>query len=371
MLTELQRWYDGDHSIGLITANSYGQLRRSVLQEVFNMMSKWGIEFNYNQQQSLLTLNGAKKFFCVSVDQGSIEKTRGLNCSAVWQDESCFQKDLETYNTIQGRIRVAGGSGVTLCTSSPNSFNFMYDLFQGELHNPKTHKLIRAKTKDNKYISDTFYESMRSQLDERSAKQELDGEWVSLTGTAAYYGFDRRRHVKPIKWDGTVGYIGIDHNVEFYCATIFTYVNGIFYFFDEVVLRGGSDSFMMCSELKRRGYGNFKVISDSTYSNRNLAGKSIKNIIEGSGFQTMSTRNPYVQDRVVGANRLFNTDRVFIDPSLKVLIKDFEQVKFKENGKLDGSNIELTHASDSATYGMWRLAPIEISVKKRAFSIKR
>ena len=163
LLGELKRWYQGDKSTGLITAISYGQLRRSVLTEIFKCMNEWNIPFSYNQQQSLLTLNNAKKFFCLSVDPGSVEKARGITVGSVWMDEACYIKDLDTYNTIQGRIRDKQGSGRTLLTSSPNGFNFVYDLFVGELHDPKKYKIVTAKTKDNKHILDSIHENMAAQ----------------------------------------------------------------------------------------------------------------------------------------------------------------------------------------------------------------
>ena len=371
LLDELKRWYEGDKSIGLITAISYGQLRRSVLTEIFKCMTEWGIAFSYNQQQSLLTLNGAKKFFCLSVDPGSVEKARGITVGSVWMDEAAYIRDIEIYNTIQGRIRDKQGSGRTLLTSSPNGFNFVYDLFQGELHDPSKYKIVKAKTKDNKHILDSFYDNMAAQLDDKGIKQELEGEFISRAGGQAYYQFDRTRNVKDVKWTGQVGYVGMDFNVDPFTAVVGIFDNYKFYIFDEIYLAGGSDTYMMAAELQKRGYGSFKIIADSTYSNRKTSGKSDKRILESAGYECMTTRNPFVVDRVTNMNRLFAQDRVIIDPKCKKLIRDLEQVTFKDNGQLDGSNKELTHISDALGYFCWRLSPIEVSIKQRAFSIKR
>ena len=110
-------------------------------------------------------------------------------------DEAAYIKDIDIYNTIQGRIRDKQGSGKTLLTSSPMGFNFVYQLFQGELHNPKTHKLIRAKTKDNKHILDSFYDNMAAQLDEKGIQQELEGEFFEFATSKGMIGIKGHRSV--------------------------------------------------------------------------------------------------------------------------------------------------------------------------------
>ena len=210
-----------------------------------------------------------------------------------------------------------------------------------------------------------------AQLDDKGIQQELEGEFVSRAGGQAYYQFDRTRNTKTVEWSGQRGYIGMDFNVDPFTAVIGLFDSGKFYIFDEIYMTGGSDTYMMAAELNKRGYGSFQVIADSTYSNRKTSGKSDKRILEGAGFECMNTRNPYVVDRVTNMNRLFAQDRVIIDPKCKKLIRDLEQVTFKDNGQLDGSNRELTHVSDSLSYFCWRLSPIEVSIKQRAFSIKR
>ena len=371
LLQELQRWNQGDKSYGLITANSYGQLRRSVLTEVFKNMTEWGISVDYNQQQSLLTLNGTKKFFCLSTDPSSIDKVRGLNCGSSWADEQLYCPSIEIYNTVQGRIRDRQGSGKYLATSSPVGFNWGYDVWAGELHNPKTHYVVKAKTHDNKYLREGFIDDMILQLDEKGVQQEIYGEWVARNGQSAYYQFNRERHVKPVKYEGQHGYACLDFNVDPLVAVLGFYEGNVFKIFEEIYLEGGSDTYMMASEIKRRGYGHFEIIADSTYTNRKTSGTTDKTILQNAGFTTLHTRNPLVIHRVTNCNRLFGQDRVQIDPSCKKLIKDFEQVTFLPNGKLDQRDRTLTHLSDSAGYFFWKLAKIDSNIRKTAYSIKR
>ena len=371
ILDELRRAYEGDTSTGIITALSYGQLRRSVLTEVFKNLTEWGLSFSYNQQQALLTVANRKKFFCLSADNSSVDKARGINAGSIWMDEAAYYS-LEAYQTLMGRIRDKLGSNRALLTSSPNGFNWVYNMFKGDKHDPDLYKLVHAKTKDNIHVSEDFYERAASNLDEKAIKQELEGEFISRTGDNAYYVFDRFKHVKEVPYDGSSAFIGCDFNVDPLVAVVAKYSGGVFYVFDEVFLSGGSDTYHMAATLKERGYGHCRIIADSTYSNRKTSGKSDKAILQNAGFECLPVRNPYVRDRVVNVNRILGQRRLIIDPKCKKLIRDLEQVVFQPNGDLDQkTDRSLTHISDALGYLLWKLDKIESNIKGRVFSSQR
>ena len=374
LLKELQRATQGDTSTGIITAISYGQLRRSVLAEVFKCMQDWNIPFSYNQMQSTLTLANKKKFFCLSVDKGSVEKIRGINAGSVWMDEACFiDGGMETYTTVAGRIRDKKGSGKTLCTSSPNGFNFIHDIYAGELHDPNCYKIIRASTKDNTFISEDFYERMAANLDEKGIRQELEGEFINRAGAAAYYAFDREVHMQNVQgWDVGDGFIGADFNFNPLCAVVVQYRHGIFYVTDEIYLKE-ADTYMLAHEIKKRGYGNYRIIADSTYSARRTSGKSDKRILEEAGLNLLKSHNPFVSDRITNINRLLGQKKIVIDNKCKMLRQDLEQVTLKSDGSINqsGAQKHLSHISDALGYCCWKLDSIAGSPKKRIFNIQR
>ena len=373
LLSELRRFYQGDTSIGIITAMTYSQLRRSTLAEVFKTMAEWNIPFSYNQQQSLLTLNGAKKFYCLSADKGSIDKIRGINAGSWWGDEVAFYDNIEVYTTIQGRIRDKKGSMKSFLTSSPNGFNFIYDLFSGELHDPKESKMVKANTKSNKHISEDFYERMAANLDEKGIQQELDGSFISRAGGQAYYAFNRDIHQADIS-DTVSGnlYVCCDFNFNPLCAVVFRHREGSFYVFDEIYLKE-ADTYMLANEIIKRGYRNARIIADSTYAARRTSGKSDKRILEEAGLNLLKSHNPFVSDRITNVNRLLGQGRIIVDNKCKHLRTDLEQVTLKEDGSINqsGANKHLSHISDALGYGCWKLDSIDGSPKKRIYNVQR
>ena len=106
------------------------------------------------------------------------------------------------------------------------------------------------------------------------------------------------------------------------------------------------------------------VIGDSTGNNKKdvAADKTNYEIFEeilGMG-STEKFTNPPVQSRIIGANSNFYHKKVIVDPSCLTLIKDLELVAYKEDGSdIDKSNIDLTHAADAFTYGLWYFLPIK------------
>ena len=49
VVEQYRRALNGDNSLRLITASTYGQLRRATLAEVFQNLTAWGISFTFNQ----------------------------------------------------------------------------------------------------------------------------------------------------------------------------------------------------------------------------------------------------------------------------------------------------------------------------------
>ena len=313
LLRELKRCVElNDDSIGLLTASTYGQLRKATLTEVFRQFTEWGISFSYNQQAGMLTIENRKKFLCAGVDKSGVDNLRGVNVGCWWGDEAAYYDGIDVFNTLSGRIRDKRGSMRRLFTTSPAGHNYFYDLFAGELYDPKNYKAIKARTSSNVHLAEGFYDSLKTQMDEKAIAQELHGEWVSRSGTA-YYQFNRDIHMVDLSRI-RVGkqLIGLDFNVDPFCALVILYRDGIFYVKDEIYLEGGSDTYKMSEELISRGYGDYQIIADSTYTARRTSGKSDKRILEEYGFECLPSRNPYVIDRVQNINRLFLQNRITV-----------------------------------------------------------
>ena len=343
-------------SLGLITAVTYGQLRKATLNSLFNNLTQWGISFSYNQMSSTLTIEEKKKFLCVGMD--AYDNLRGIEIGEWWADELAYAKE-EAFDMFCGRLRDKKGPLRVLCTTTPNGFNFLYDTFQGEKSDNRHHRTISATTKSNKHLPSDYYNYLSSQFSEKQIEQELEGKFVSLNAGKCYYAFERELNVSTglTKLPGTI-FVGMDFNISPMCAVVLQYYNDTIRVIDEIFLKN-SDTYQMVNALQKKGYNGATVIPDSTASARKTSGISDLNILKESGFTVMPTRNPFVSDRVNAINARLRNQQIIISDSCKKLIQDLEQVTWKGNQIDQKTNPMLSHISDAMSYAVWKLMPLK------------
>jgi len=209
---------------------------------------------------------------------------------------------------------------------------------------------------DNLENIDEDYLLMLESLPQKERDRFLLGLFTDSDDGLAYYAFDHDKHVGETKRDYGTLFIGMDFNVDPMTAVIFQYIDNKFYVHDEIFLNN-SDTYKMCDALIRKNYIG-DVIPDSTGKNRKTSGKSDHQILKDNGFKVISTRNPFVTDRVNNINRLLTENRVIINPRCKKLINDLNKVSWKDNKLDQKTDTSLTHISDALTYGTWKLEPI-------------
>jgi len=323
------------------------------------------VEFN-KTDYFLKFPNGSEIWVAGLDDDKRVEKILGKEYSTIFFNE-CSQL---TYSSIQIALtRLAEKSDLKKKAyydeNPPSKKHWSYWLFKKSLdpveseplEDPEDYACMVMNPKDNLENIDEDYLKMLAKMPEKERKRFLEGEFTNDDDGAAYYAFDREKHVRNIpKYNGSL-FVGMDFNVHPMTAVIGQYIEDKFYIHDEIFLEN-SDTYKMVSELKSRGYKG-TVIPDSTGRNRKTSGKSDHNILEEAGFKIPHVRNPFVTDRVNNINRLFTDNRIIINPKCKKLIGDLEKVSWKDNKLDQKTDSMLTHISDALGYLCWKLSPIE------------
>ncbi|MCB0370683.1 MAG: terminase family protein, partial [Bdellovibrionales bacterium] len=316
-------------------------------------------ELNIKYKKSL---GGAKKYLKinqVTIYLYSLEKhdnIRGIEVGLVAGDEIAYS-NIEAFNVIMGRLRCKKGSLKARFTSSPNGFNWVYDLI-----NTKKASMVRGKTSDNIFLPKAYYDQLvelYGGLNTPLAKQELGGEFINLTSGSVYHAFDRTKHVKKLQINPLLPvYVGLDFNIE---NMRFTYIQddkGTLKILKEVILKeSNSNTFDAAIHILSDLQGfNIKIIPDSTGKSRKTSaesGKTDHQILKDYGLNVLETQNPRIKDRQNTVNSLLIKSKLEIDESCVDTIKEFETLKHSdEEGK-------VSHLAVGVGYVAWKLYPLK------------
>ena len=343
---------------GLIGANTYRQLHNATLKTLFLELDRHNFSYKYNKNDGILKIEDTL-IYCYSLD--NYEAIRGIEVGWFWLDETRDTKR-QAFDVVMGRLRHKHAYKLEgRLTSSPNGFDWMYDLFAGDSKTSE-HKLITASTMDNTHLPSDYAESLKSNYTDKFYEQEVLGKFVNITQGRIYYAFDRKKHVRPVGLNKNASiWIGCDFNINPITAVAFQVYDDKVHVFDEFYIMS-SNTGELGDEIKSRYGDGHHVIPDSTGKRKQTSssGKSDHSILRSKGFNVVNTRNPFRIDRYNAVNNLLEKSRVEIDPRCKYLIKDMEQVTYKEGSSLPDTSKDttLTHSSDGFGYGVFYHFPI-------------
>ena len=279
------------------------------------------------------------------------DSLRGAGLNRVILDEYAYFKPHVWEEIVLPMLATSQGDAMFIGT--PNGFDTMYELFLKGQSDPEWASW-QYKTIEGGFVSDDEIDRLRSNMDGRLYRQEMEGSFES-TGNRAAYNFDRDIHIK--KADSLTGnrFIGMDFNVD-YMSAVFAceYTDGTVHYFDEI-RQSNSNTESMAKEMKKK-WGLHPTFPDpagrarSTTSNR-----SDHAILREFGYPVYARRaHPAVKDRLACLNKklLDAKDKVgmTVDPKCKYLIKDLEQCQRDKRGGIDKSNQELSHMIDACSY---------------------
>ena len=236
--------------------------------------------------------------------------------------------------------------------STPEGFKFLYQFFIKNPHEKK--KLIKAKTKNNPFISKSYIETLEMSYSPQQLEAYLNGEFVNLTSGNVYHHFDRveNNSVREIQ-PNDVLHIGMDFNITKMNAVIHVVDGAIKTAVAEIV--NAYDTFEMVELIKSK-YPNHSIViyPDASGDNRKSSGKSDIVVLREAGFSIRKpNKNPFVKDRVNAVNAAFKNakgERVYFinTNNCPVYTESTERQTYK-NGEPDKTT-GFDHITEAAGY---------------------
>ena len=284
---------------------------------------------------------------------------RGRSLAGVVLDEAAFM-DKDVWAEVI-RPALADKQGWALFISTPDgTASWFYDMwcFCGEAEREDWHRWSFT-TIEGGNVAPEEVEAARSQLDERTFRQEFEASFENLTGLVAV-SFDDDNidkevqdfHLMPLL-------IGLDFNVDPMAGICAVKHEDNLYVFDEIMLTGGATTWDFAEEVVRRYGVDRRVIAcpDPTGSARKTSGVGVTDhtILSRNGFTVMSPKSPWkVRDKITAVNSALldsNGDRrTFIHPRCKELIKSLRTLTYAPNTGMPNKNLGVDHAFDAFGY---------------------
>lgn len=144
---------------------------RDATLRTFQEVAEGAID-TFNKAEMTMRIKGGGEILFRSADNP--DRLRGPNLNWAHIDEGAMCPP-GTWEVVIGRLRADGKAGPAWITTTPNGRNWLYqrrDQFT----------LFRARTADNPYLSPDFVRSLEQSYTGEFARQELDGEFVSMEG---------------------------------------------------------------------------------------------------------------------------------------------------------------------------------------------
>lgn len=349
-----------------IIAPTYHMLDRTTWRE-FKSAARPLIKKDNDSKKIITLLNGREVF---GFSGENFDKIRNVTLMGFWVDEARECKDFAgMWDVLMGRVLSTGGKGIV--TSSPNSFDDMYEIFIEQ--KSKDYGVIKFPTIENTTIDPEAIRQLEEKYDEKFARQELYGELVVFEG-AVYYTFTRKDNAGELAFK----FANYDPNRPIVLCCDFN-VNPLAWVLAQVHDNGpmkevmvidelflnNSNTVEACNEFKSR-YPNhvagIRLYGDATGKSRTTQ-SNVTNyqIIEDelakyNVVNNVASRNPAEKDRINAVNGMVcnskGVRRVQINPNCKNLIRDLEQVSYKEgSSQIDKTkDFKLTHPSDAFGY---------------------
>ena len=276
------------------------------------------------------------------------------------------------------RPSLADRQGRALFIGTPQGTNHFFDLYTSVQGNSQW-STFQFTTEQGGNVSAAELEIAARELDEDTYKQEFQGDFVNLTSGLVYRAFDRHGNLRTLQYEKRLPlFWSLDFNVDPMATVIGQKCNQEVRVLEEMVLKDSNTETACAEFLKRtarwRTFDNNPIVvhiyGDATAIGRKSSASRTDWEIVWQFFARHSDRykvvnrvgskNPPVKDRVNCVNaklkNYLGECTLFIDPSCKELIQDFERVHWRADSHgnmladIDKSDTARTHVSDALGY---------------------
>jgi len=351
-------------------------LRDATVAGLLDVLGRNRIPHEVNRAENYLVMGETRsRILFRAVEE--FERLRGSNLAWFGLDELTYTSE-EAWLRLEGRLR--DPKAARLCgfaVWTPKGYDWVHERFVAE--RVDGYEVVAAQAFENRHLLERvpdYYERLKSSYDPPFYQQEVLGQYLHLHAGRVYYGFERTKNVAEVKVDPTRALLwALDFNVDPMSSVIAQMEGEGVAVLDEIVLSRATTQ-QACEEFQSRFPGHkagLKVYADASGARMQTTGTSdlavLKQFFRSGEYGTVEFKvpksNPAVRDRVMVVNVAFQGMK--IDGRCKELIKDLEQVAYKENTQVIDKDRDpkRTHLSDALGYLVWQELRVAEKVGER------
>jgi hypothetical protein len=344
-------------------APTYRMAKDIVWNDLVDRMTKhkWVSKINHSDLKVILR-NGSEISLRGADNENSL---RGVGLDFLVMDEFADIKEHAYTEVLRPTLSDKGRMGAALFCGTPRGYgNWSYNLFTREKDDDQWAS-FQYTTLEGGQVSKQEIEQAKSDLDERTFKQEYEASFVNYAGQI-YYNFDRKDNVIDKYTPQTAEiHIGMDFNIDPMSAVVSELKGNGIYIYDEIVIYS-SNTDEMVEEIKNR----FKdkhiyIYPDPASKQRKTSAGGVTDlaILKNAGFNLRVRNNhPLIRDRINSVNtKLKNangTRTLFIANKCKTMLKSIERQIYKEGTTVPDKDNNYDHMNDALGYLVEYLYPV-------------
>jgi hypothetical protein len=357
--------------LGLLGAPTFPMLRDSTQAALLEILDVNEIPYELNKAENTLVMKDTRsRILFRSVEE--FERLRGTNLAWFGLDELTYTQE-DAWLRLEARLRDPEANRLCgFAVWTPKGFNWVYRRFIAQ--KIEGYGVVKAMAFENRHLLDkvsNYYRQLEKSYDPKFYDQEVMGAYLSIEGGRVYSCFDQKKHVGAVTVDPRLRLLwALDFNVDPMSSVVAQIDRGFVRVLDEIVIRHATTK-DACVEFFRRfprHDAGITIYGDASGSRSQTTGVSDYDMVRDYFAAHSNARpeenipksNPPVRDRFNLTNRQLEsadgTIGMRVDPKCKELIKDFEEVCFKEDGnQIDKDRDRLrTHLSDALGYLLWQ-----------------
>ena len=335
----------------LMVGKTLTSLKRNCLDLLQNLIGEHNFTYNLSRKEG--TLFGRVVYLEGTNDTRAEGKIRGMTLTGAYCDEITLFAE-EFFNMLLSRLSMPGAK--LICTTNPDSPQHWLMVKYIKRAEELDINILRFTIDDNPFLDKSYVEALKKEYTGVFYKRFIKGEWVVADG-ACYPQFAEAPEkfiLDKLPEDARFISIGIDWGGH---RSLTAFVAGVFHGnFDKLTIvkdyviegkKGEIDGnrvnteFVRFIKTLRAEYPNIPIRYVFADSAEQYLINGLRKVIKGMGLQVGDSKKVPIVQRIICANSLMNTGRLYILKECKRVIDSLRTAVWDNKASEKGEDKRL------------------------------